>query len=169
MVETFLSVIAVVVATFCAAFSWWTWRQSNRPVVAAMVKTAKAGNQLIAYSLVVSNVGSRPAVGVRLDCDQDGLRQALTDPEGAPYLEQATRCFSADAVYPLIADGESVKHAFGVTAREAENSTWRYGARFRVTLTYSDLGGRRKYRSSLDVAIIDSDSFAGSSWGEPSS
>ena|SRR5688572_2359646 len=164
--ELVLSTAAVILSLISMWFSWWTWRESNRPVVAAIVRTREGGNLAIAYELVVMNVGSRPAVGIRIQCDEGGLQRALTDSEKVPFLDDVRRCFLPESIFPFIKDGESVANSFGVTRGEPSDSTWRPGARFGVTITYRDLSHRRHYTSSMELAIIDSDTFAGSSWGK---
>ncbi len=53
-------------------------------------------------------------------------------------------------------------NSFGYT-RGDEQTFWRYGATLRITISYSDLEGRR-YRVCQPIRIKDSESFAGGMW-----
>ena len=65
-VRTVFSAVALVLATVSLLVAMRNWRQSNRPIVVAFVKTNKGGNRGIAYDLVVENTGTRPVTRVQL-------------------------------------------------------------------------------------------------------
>ena len=173
-VRAILPVLATLVAVFSlavSAFSVWistrNWRQSNRPIVVASVRTNQAGNVAIAYDLVVVNAGTRPATRVRLHCDPARLRAAQTEVKPKPLFEHIKRCFDPSRSIPLLLHGNSVSSSFGMTSSEPEQATWRPGAEIPIEITYSDLEGR-SYRSKLELVIRDSDALAGGSWGSKS-
>ena len=161
--RTVFSALAVLVSVISAWVVTRNWRQSNRPIVVAYVKTKKGGNKGIAYDLVVSNTGTRPATRIRLSCDRARLRQAYKNPDQPPFRDYIERCFDPSRELALLVHGESVPNSFGMTSEDPHNATWNYEAKIPVTISYSDLEGR-KYKSELDVMIRDSDSLADGSW-----
>ncbi|BES83372.1 hypothetical protein PEC302110_04690 [Pectobacterium araliae] len=64
--KTVLSVLALVLSIVSFMFTRRSWLQSNRPIVSASVETHAGGNESIAYNLVLSNTGNRPAINVRI-------------------------------------------------------------------------------------------------------
>ena len=162
-----ISGAALVVSFFSLWFSRKNWLQSNRPIVSAAVETHAGGNESIAYNLVVTNTGNRPAVNVRLCVATNAIEKCM-----APWVEKfkgenttyahVLRCFSDEGEIPLLINGKNMTNSFGYT-RGDEQTFWRYGATLRVTISYSDLEGR-KYCVHQPIRIKDSASFAGGMW-----
>jgi len=161
--KTVFSAVALVLAIVSFLVSMRNWRQSNRPVVVAFVKTHKGGNKGIAYDLVVANTGTRPATRIRLSCDPSKLRSAFKHPDQVPFQDDIERCFHPDRAIPLVVHGESVSNSFGMTSDDPKYATWIFESSFPVTIKYSDLSGKQ-FKSQLELTIRDSDSFAGGNW-----
>ena len=172
----FLRTAASFAALALSALSVWftrrLWVQSNRPVVTAAVRTYSGENNSIAFDLAVINSGTRPAVTVRLSALHQHLEQAmeptaLVDPRLEVLVVEAHRCFSLDAVIPLLLNGQTVTNAFGHTGNtDGGGSLWKVGATIPVDIAYSDLEGRL-FRSHVVLVVQDSAGFAGSSWSGP--
>lgn len=47
----------------------WVWRQSNRPIVSALVETHSSGNVATLFNLTIINSGNRPATNIKLSID----------------------------------------------------------------------------------------------------
>jgi hypothetical protein len=167
--RTGVPLVALVVSVLALWFTRKLWVQSNRPIVTAMVRTHAGGSESISYDLAVVNCGNRPAIAVRLTAQLDQVRQAmepkaLENPEFSGLLKAALRCFSEEAIIPLLLNGQTLTNAFGHTgAAGGEGPFWRVGATFPVSITYLDLEGR-SFKSKVTVVIRDTDGFAGSIW-----
>jgi hypothetical protein len=159
--ETIFSGLAVLVAVTAACLARRSWRESTRPIVVALVRTVTAGNVSIAYNLVVTNTGTRPAVGVTLAPDREALEAAF-GPGADHQRPMIERCFDASHSIPVLVNGESVANSFGLTTGDA-STVWRYGSQIPLTVTYSDLDGR-PYRSKVVLVIRDTSGFAGGHW-----
>lgn len=165
--KTIISGIALVISFLSLWFARKNWLQSNRPIVSAAVETHAAGNESIAYNLVVANTGSRPAVNVRLYAAPHDIEKCM-----APWVENfkgenttyahVLRCFSADGEIPLLINGKNMTNSFGYSCG-GEQTFWRYGATLCISINYSDLEGR-KYCASQLLRIKDSAAFAGGMW-----
>lgn len=161
--RTAFSALAVLVSVISAVIVTRNWQQSHRPIVVAHIKTKQGGNHGIAYDLVLTNAGTRPATRVRLECDEACLRRAYKSPEQPPFRDYIERCFDPKHEIPMLIHGASVSNSFGMTSDDPHNATWVYEATIPVSITYCDLEGR-SYKSKLDLIIRDSDSFAGGQW-----
>lgn len=156
-----LSIVSIVIA-------WWNWRQSNRPIVVATIRTHSGGNVAILYDLVVLNAGTRPAVNVRLDTTESQLAACLAQPElvstEKPLWREAVRCFSEEGTIPLLVHGTEAKNSFGYTGDAGgKGSFWKYRGRFSIRILYDDLDGN-SYTSRQVLIIQDSSGFADGSW-----
>ncbi|OEZ56022.1 hypothetical protein JAB5_42990 [Janthinobacterium sp. HH103] len=165
--KTLMSASALIVSLCSLWISRRNWLQSNRPIISATVETYAGGNESIAYNLVVTNTGNRPAVSVRLFVSTDGAEKCM-----APWVEKfkgssttyahVLRCFSEKGEIPLLANGKSMTNSFGYT-RGDEETFWHYGSTLRITIRYWDLDGR-KYIVHQPIRIKDSEAFAGGMW-----
>ncbi len=171
LLRTFASVAAVAMSGLSVWFTGRLWRQSNRPVVSAMVRTHSGGNVSILYELAVINGGTRPAVTVRLVALQAQVvgamePAALSEIKLAPLKNAVLRCFSEEGLIPLLLNGQTVTNSFGVTGNHSDGgSLWRIGAAIPVEIKYCDLEGR-SYTSAVVLRIRDTAAFAGGMWGE---
>lgn len=165
--KTIVSSLALGVSLISLWFARRSWLQSNRPIVSAVVETHAGGNETIAYNLAVTNTGNRPAVNVKLCTNTEAIEKCM-----AQWVEkfrgpnttyaQVMRCFSEDGEIPLLINGKTMTNSFAYT-RGDDQTFWRYGASLPITISYSDLDGR-KYRTSQIIKIKDSAAFAGSMW-----
>ncbi|MEL7630298.1 hypothetical protein AAGW04_15040 [Pectobacterium aroidearum] len=162
--KTILSVLALVLSVFSFLFTRRSWFQSNRPIVSAAVETHDGGNESIAYNLVLSNTGNRPATNVRIRVKESDIDACLSEWVRSQKVKNAIysgvmRCFSDDGEIPLLLNGKSMKNSFGYT-RGDQQTFWHYGASLPVEIEYCDLDAR-KYKSKQMIRIKDSDGFAG--------
>jgi hypothetical protein len=162
---------ALVLSLASFWLAWRNWQQSNRPIVAAMIRTHEGGNVAIIYDLVVLNAGTRPAVDVRLIASEPELVACLVAPDLANADNAAwrgvRRCFDEDSVIPLLPHGKEASNSFGYSAQVGgSNPFWTYRRRFAVRAVYSDLEGRT-YESKQVLTIRDSRGFADGHWSNP--
>lgn len=150
------------------SLTWLLWRRQNRPVVSAFVEEHSAGNISIAYRLVVTNAGTRPAKDIRLSVTSEDLLHALatgveSSTKARPLLDSIRRCFSDDGLIPILLNNDRVQNSFGLTS--LSDSIWRPGASLPIEIVYSDLEDRR-YQSRIRLRLRDRNAFAGSMWSE---
>jgi len=166
--KTIVSSLALGVSLISLWFARRSWLQSNRPIVSAAVETHAGGDESIAYNLVVANTGNRPAVNVRLfsantQIIEKCMAQWVENFRGPETTyAHVTRCFSSEGEIPLLLNGKNMTNSFGYT-RGNNHTFWHYGASLPITISYSDLEGR-KYRTSQVIKIKDSAAFAGGMW-----
>lgn len=167
LLRTGIPLVALVLSGMAVWFTRKLWVQSNRPIVTAAVRTRSAGNMATTYELVVINSGTRPAATVRLTATADNVNQAFeprafTTPELARVVEQVQRCFSRDAVIPVLLNGQTLTNAFGFTGdARGMGPFWRVGASIPVSISYSDLEGR-PFATEVTLVVRDTTGFAGS-------
>ncbi len=166
--RTFLTGTAVVVSLaslVCSVLvARWSWLRTNRPVVAAMVKTHDSGRDLITYKLVVMNTGTRPATNVQLHADPELVRNCLVENAPKEFVDKVLACFDPIGLIPLLVNGGKTSNSFGVTAADkSPYGTWKVGSRLPITISYRDLDNR-KYLSNLDLVVKDTKGFAGGAW-----
>ncbi len=129
---------------FCHFFTRRSWLQSNRPIVSAEVETHDSGNELIAYNLVLSNTGNRPAANVRIRIRiRIRIKESEVDTCISEWVKNhkitnsicsnVMRCFSDDGEIPLLLNGKSMANSFGYT-RVDEQRFWRYGTNLPVVV-----------------------------------
>ena len=143
----------------------WIWRQSNRPIVSAVVETHSSGNVATLFNLAVINSGNRPATDIKLTIDNYHEFEKCIKTTDQRTVEQITRCFSKDATIPLLINGEKKTNYFGTTSTKKEQDIWIYGSFFSITIDYGDLE-KKRYKSELVLFIKDSKAFASGSWGK---
>lgn len=164
---TFFSVSALIVSLISLLITIWLWRESNRPVVTARIKTHKGGNIAILYCIELVNSGSRPAKNIRLHADRQEILSALL-PSAQSHkdyereLRYIERCFEERATVPILLNGETTTSPFGHTS--IESPFWSPGATLRLMVSYQGLEGQR-YRSAVAIKIDDTVGFAGVSYG----
>jgi hypothetical protein len=84
----------------------WLWKESNRPIVSALVETHSAGNVATMFNLTVINSGSRPAINIKLTIDDYKEFEKCIQNSDNKMIEQITRCFSEYATISLLINGE---------------------------------------------------------------
>ncbi|WP_225085945.1 hypothetical protein [Pectobacterium colocasium] len=167
IISLFLSLLAVSISLVSFVFTRRSWFQSNRPIVSAAVETHAGGSELIAYNLVLSNTGNRPATNVRIRVKESDIDACLSEwvkenKTTNSIYSDVMRCFSDDGEIPLLLNGRSMVNSFGYTCAD-EQKFWRYGVSLTVEIKYCDLDGR-KYKSNQTIRIKDSEGFAGGIW-----
>ena len=143
------------------------WRKTNRPIVSAFVETSSAGNVATMYSLLLINSGNRPAVNVQLSLkiDISDFKNCITREIEDPNVEAILKCFSKEAIIPLLIDGNKTSNYFGITSTKEMDNIWVYGSSLPVEIRYQDLEGN-KYTSTLSLVVKYSKAFAGMEWTE---
>lgn len=164
---TFFSTAALIVSLVSFLITIWLWRESNRPVVTARIKTHRGGNIAILYLLEVVNSGARPAKNVRLHVELQEvidavLPVAMSHTDYGQVLRSIKRCFEKRAEIPILLNGEAVTNSFGHTS--IESPFWSPGATLQLAISYQGLEGQR-YRSTVTIKIDDTAGFAGTSYG----
>lgn len=173
MLENFYSVtkalqpMATVIISMMAVLGFlnarWLWRQTNRPIVSALIETHSAGNVGVLFNIVVLNTGNRPAIDIKLTIDDHEEFNQCIKNQDHQLAESISRCFDSETIIPLLVNGEKVFNEFGSTSIKPEQNLWQYGSSFSITINYKDLE-RNKYKSKLTLYIKDSKAFAGSYW-----
>ena len=169
--RTGVPLFALAVSAMSVWFTRNLWLQTNRPIVTAAIRTHKGGNTAITYELALVNSGARPATVVRLTAGTEHVEGALESgvsarPDLAAVVTQVLRCFSGDAVIPVLLNGQTLTNSFGFTGSAGGvGPFWRIGATIPVVIDYSDLEGR-SYRTAVTLVIRDTAGFAGGYWAE---
>lgn len=163
--DTAIAVSALIVSLIALALSFHFWRRSFRPIVTAMVKTHAAGNEVIAYDLVLLNSGTIPARNVRIrPLDAAMLESSLGSGANGERKRMWLACFDEATVVPVLHNNDRTACSFGTTM-ENDNGFWKYDARFSVGISYQGWFGK-KYETQQSLHIMDSDSFTGYLWGD---
>jgi hypothetical protein len=165
--ELALSVVALIVSILALGLSIFFWLRQFRPIVTAMVQTHDAGNEAIAYNLVVLNSGAIPAKNIRLIVrDQAALEAALGAGADVETRGLWLACFESSTVIRLLQNGAQTKCSFGLTHRIPRKSFWKAQAEFPIQLEYEGWFGEKYRKDPPNVLqIADSDSFTGGMWG----
>lgn len=162
--EILIASVALVISVGSALFSYYSWRESNRPLVTALVAEHASGSLSSIFDLILSNTGGRPAVNVRIFAEPAEIA-LLTDPEASEKLKDAiANCFSEESMVPVLRNGEELRTAFGSYHGDDAKSKWlNYGVVISIRLTYEDIDGRG-FVSNLPLKIFARSGFGGSSW-----
>jgi hypothetical protein len=166
IIELGLPFAAILLSIASLAIAIRNWRQSNRPIVAAFVRTCAGGNVGMNFELVVLNAGSRPAAEVSLSCLPKELEACLITPDAKVKEEvlwrNAVACFAEEGLIPLLLPGAEAVSSFG---RTGEGGLWKYRSYLPAIIKYRDLEGR-KYSSKIRLIIKDSSTFSGGKWSQ---
>jgi hypothetical protein len=116
-----LPFVAIAISALGFYFTRKYWHESNRPIVVAFIETNTPGNLLRAYDLVVANSGNRPAANVRLEVENAMLEAALATGANASTVSSelfaaVLRCFTSEALIPVILPGSRTSNSFGITS-----------------------------------------------------
>lgn len=162
--DTLIALVALVVSAVSLGASVLFWRKSFRPIVTASVKTHTAGNELIAYDLVLLNSGTIPAKNIRVKVDNASLDVAFGRDATPENQRRWLACFGEDKVIPILHNGDRVSCSFGTT-KANDMGFWKYKASISIDIDYSGWFGLR-YEQLQELQIIDSDSFTGFMWSK---
>jgi hypothetical protein len=157
-----ISGIALVVSVTSAYLTRRQWRVINRPFVVARLINPKAGNRGTCYELRVENIGTRPAVEIRLKTDQAALSAAL-DSSSTFSPDDIQACFRDSTVIGLLTAGESVTSAFGYNGSEAGERIWKMGSVVPIQICYRDLH-HGKFTTNGSIIISTKNGFTGYTW-----
>ncbi|MBL0576047.1 hypothetical protein JD491_00095 [Aeromonas caviae] len=152
---------SLLVSLVALLMSTWILRQQFRPIVTATVKTVKAGNTAICYSLKIMNSGSIPARNIKLSLNEHNLMQLLGEDASEENKEKWIYSINKNSIY-ILQNGESTSCSFGCT-RENNTGFWKYGSEFPVVISYEGWLGIKHSETQL-LKIQDSDSFTGYMW-----
>jgi hypothetical protein len=161
-----LSVAAIAVSLVSVYFARFAWRQSNRPIVTALVTEHSSGVAAATFNLVVANTGNRPAIRVRLHTSRADLLLLVEGDAKPERIAMIEGTFLPESEIPLLRNGEELETSFGAFSDDPENGKWlKYGAQIEISITYFDLEGHR-YESRLPLKIYARKGFGGGVWGE---
>ncbi len=161
--QILISIFALVISAMALHHTWKSFFELNRPIVTAEIQTHSSGNIATSYTLMVHNVGNRPACEIRLLAKQDDIRDIINCKADEEMTKGIYRCFSDDGVIPILHSGKSTKNSFGASSTIEKENVFVYQSRLPIEVTYRDLN-RAKYKSKLTLIVKDSGSFAGTSW-----
>lgn len=162
--STFFATSPLVVSPISLLITIWLWRESNRAVVVARIKTHDGGNAAILYNVEVVNAGTRPAKNVRLSIDPQELERSIIPAAHARSgfendFRSVERCFAQRAAIPVLLSEEVASNFFGHTS--TIEPFWVPGSVLNLTISYQGLEGQ-SYCSRLPIRIDDTAGFAGS-------
>jgi len=114
------------------------------------------------YDLVVSNIGNRPALRIRLHSSPEQIKNIFedginTDDEATRKfkIEQIENCFDRKSEILLLENGEKLSTAFGSTLR----TQWlKPGSTIDISINYFDLDGR-SFKSKLPLKVYPRQGF----------
>jgi len=159
-----MSGVALAVSVVSVYLNRRQWRVINRPFVVARLINPKAGNRGTCYELRVENIGTRPAVGIRLKTDETALREALDASSTFPP-DDIEACFQDSTVIGLLTAGEAIASAFGYNGSEPGERIWKMGSVLPIEIHYRDLqGGKFTTRGSITIATRNG--FTGFTWND---
>jgi hypothetical protein len=157
-----LSGVAIAVSVVSVYLNRRQWRVVNRPFVIARLINPKAGNRGTCYELRVENIGTRPAVAIRLKTDHTALREALDASSTFPP-DDIEACFRDSTVIGPLTAGEVIASAFGYNGSEPGERIWKMGSVLPIEIHYRDLqGGKFMTRGSITIATKNG--FTGYAW-----
>lgn len=155
----YISSLAAFIAFLSLVFSVKSWRESNRPIVTALIRCPISAELATALELVVSNSGNQPATEVRLHISEKELSNALTAPTEDRVRKAVERCFSPDTFIPVLEPGKEMTNSFGYFTTDEKPDTWKYKSVLEVTIKYEGLTGR-KYSNKNKLWIVCNKGFA---------
>gem|GEM_PF-552324 len=161
--KTVLSVLAFFVSLISLYFTRVNWIQSYRPVVVAFIEAHSSGQTGATLNLVVSNVGSRPAVKIRLDASSNNIDSLFEEGIEQYRIDLIKSCFEPDNEIPLLRNGEDLSNCFGGFGTDK----WlKFRQSIEISITYSDLAGR-SFKSKQPLKVYERQKgFAGTDWSD---
>jgi hypothetical protein len=85
-----ISIGALLISTGAFLLSRKSFFESNRPIVTAEIATHGAGNTATLFSLVIHNVGNRPACEIRLMAKESEINKITADSIPVSYAKSGT-------------------------------------------------------------------------------
>lgn len=161
--DTQIALIALIISVLSFGMALYFWRLQFRPIITVNVRTAKAGNVAIAYSLKVMNSGSIPAKNIQIKIDEASIAENLGSEASNENLDRWVRSINSNKIR-LLQNGDSSTCSFG-TSKANDEGFWKYGANISVNVTYQGWFGY-KYSDTQTIQIQDSSSFTGYMWGD---
>jgi hypothetical protein len=161
--DTIIAILALLVSVIALGISFHFWRRQFRPIVTAAVKTASAGNEAIAYNLVILNSGTIPAKNISLKLDETTLPAALGGDATAENRTRWLACFSLKSNISVLHNGACASCSFGTT-RSCDRGFWKVRGQISIVIKYEGWFGS-KYEQPQTIEIVDSGSFTGYQWG----
>jgi hypothetical protein len=162
--DTLIAITALLVSVIALAVSVYFWKKSFRPIITAAVRTHAAGNNLIAFNLVIMNSGTIPAKHIKITALEKDIEGAL-GAEATPEKKEAwLKCFNPDTEIHILQNGEKTSCSFG-TSQTNNLGFWKYGPTIPVSIKYQGWFGKN-YEQVQTLCIVDSDSFTGLRWGD---
>ena len=155
---------ALALSIVALYFNRKQWHLLNRPMVVIRIVTPDPGNVGTAFSLEITNVGTRPAVDIKLSTDMSLLNAAL-DPAGKKHHDDVFANFAPSAKLDLLKPGESSLSAFGFNSREPNNSTWLCGTPIIIGVAYRDIDGR-KFAGKYPMVVETKMGISGCQWSK---
>ncbi|MBK9990309.1 MAG: hypothetical protein IPP19_06145 [Verrucomicrobia bacterium] len=157
-----ISGTALLVSILSVYLNRRQWRIINRPFVVVRLINPKTGNRGTCYELQVLNIGSRPAVGIRLGTDEEVLRRAL-DPSASFPPDDINTCFKDSTVIGLLIPGESVVSSFGYNGSGTGEQSWMMGSVLPIRISYRDLHGS-EFVTKGSITVSTKNGFSGYTW-----
>lgn len=165
--KDFFAGLSVFLSGMALFFANKNWKNANRPILSALVKTNSAGNVAVLYDLIISNTGNRPAKNIRFFLDNDksviDFLENQSISEDHSMLKVVNLIFSSDLEIPVLCNNSNIASAFGATS--SKNPFWKYGSLIPIKIVYYDFDGK-KYVDRQNLMIRDSESFSDYFWGE---
>lgn len=162
--DTLIALVALLVSLLAFGTSIRFWRLQFRPIVTAAIRTHKAGNQAIAYNLVLLNSGTIPAKSIALSVDESTLVAAFGDDATAENKTRWLACFSAAPRIKILHNGDRTSCSFGTT-KAGNTGFWKNRATISITIKYDGWFGL-SYTQEQMLEVVDSASFTGYMWGD---
>jgi hypothetical protein len=157
------TIVSIASATLSATSLYYTrrfWLATNRPIISASIVSNEPGNIAITYNLVVYNTGNRPATSIRIHADKEMLDKIIYPDAQKELIDVIHKCFSSEAVIPLLINGKESLTFFGITSKDTGKNVLKYNSQLPILISYSDLENRN-YKSSQVLVVRVSQGFAG--------
>ena len=162
--NSIISIISLIIAFISLSLSFYFWRLSFRPIVTAMVKTFESGPQNTAFNLEISNTGTIPAKNIQLQVKHRDIKDALGEDSGKENKKKFLSCFNSERSILILHNNSKTECSFGYcSSSKSEKGFWKYESVFPITIKYQGWFGK-KYLSTQQLQIIDSESFTGFTW-----
>jgi hypothetical protein len=162
-IDTAIALLALAVSIIALGISVYFWRRQFRPIVTAAIKTHGAGNEAIAYDLVLLNSGSIPAKDITLKVTDESLQRAFGTDATPDNKTRWLACFLSTTQIRALHNGDHVSCSFGMT-RANDSGFWKMRAQLAITIEYTGWFGK-SYVQQQTLEIRDSTSFTGFMWG----
>lgn len=167
--KTLISLASAILSGTSLCLTRRFWLATNRPIISASIVSDEPGNFATTYNLVIYNTGNRPATLIRLHVDKEMLDKIInsdTEQSRIDSIHSIHKCFSSEAVIPLLINGKETSNSFGITSQAQKDNVLKYNSQLPIRISYSDLENR-KYTSKQTLIVRISQGFAGGQWTNP--